>query len=183
MLCFILPLICPRPTLNTRFHWWHHLSVNLHTHTHTHIFIYNMHLNAVNANPGLLNHWTHSRPTEKVRFVVHSILGMYSKVSLTWLLYDENSQTRKCHVCTEVIELQICANNKTHYMKNIFALGSVNFQNSALTRGKKRRDHQDVVPPEQHQVHYIMQKFALGKVEISVTALYSQHARSGLTLC
>ena len=128
------------------------------------------------------------KPTEglqkKVRFVVHSILGMYSKVSLTWLLYDENSQTSKCHACTEVIELQICTKNKTHYMKNIFALGSVNFQNSALTRGKKRRDHQDVVPSEQHSLLLcIMQKFALGKVEISVTALYSQHARSGLTLC
>ena len=53
-------------------------------------------------------------------------------------------------------------------------LGSVNFQHLLLTRsrGEKGNDHWDAVPPKQHQVR--MQKFAEVKVQISVTALYSQ---------
>ena len=51
----------------------------------------------------------------------------------------------------------------------MFALGLVNFQHSAMTRGETRSDNQDAVLPKQHRVR-IQKFYGLEKAEISVTA-------------
>ena len=75
---------------------------------------------------------------QKVRLVlvVHSVLGAHVWVSLTWLLYHKDSHTMKCRVCTQVI----CGYAPTvKHTKKTSVLASVNFQHSALTRGRRRK--------------------------------------------
>ena len=88
---------------------------------------------------------------QKMWLVVHRVLGAHG--------YNKNSETMRCRVCTDTIQ------------SNKFVLGSVNVQYSAPTKHQKRSDHQDAVLTKQRWVN--VQK-AVEKLQISVTALYSQ---------
>ena len=83
-----------------------------------------------------------------------------------WLIFDKESQTMKCYVCTDA-NLPSCSNKLS---KNKFVWGSVNLKHSASTRHEKSSDHQDAIRARQRRVE--MRKSVQKVEEISATALY-----------